>query len=346
MTPYLIALLIIGATAIFARPMSEEGRIKTSIVTALLMTPLLVLLVFRDHRLGIDVPAYLAGYEIAPNVDVTSGESVFNFEPGFTIYTQVLNALGVSPAAFIGITAILTLVPVAVVIARFSDIPALSVYIFATYGLYVFSYSGLRQSLAISLCFLSIYAIRNGKLFHFLLIVLVASQFHLSALAFLPAYWIFRVNLRGAQVFIGSALIVTVFALQAVIYPVLYSFYRDSDVRLEQTDAFTFFVVLILIWAGSFFLSPPNKTTDDLTSGTRNLLLAAILFQALAGVSFVVGRTGFYYLAFLILLLPRLVRQQPDPAVRFVLTSIIVTAGAILFLIQASAYGLFPYAMH
>ena len=60
----------------------------------------------------------------------------------------------------------------------------------------------VRQSVAISLLFFSILAIRYRKIGLFLLLVLLATSIHRASLAFLPAYWLYYWNISKKQIII------------------------------------------------------------------------------------------------------------------------------------------------
>src|SRR5690606_19464441 len=82
------------------------------------------------------------------------------------------------------------------VIKRFSNNYILSVFIYITFGFYTFLFNGLRQGIAMAVCFLALpYLINKNKLKYFLLIV-IASLFHTSAWVMLPFYFLVHMKLR------------------------------------------------------------------------------------------------------------------------------------------------------
>lgn len=63
----------------------------------------------------------------------------------------------------------------------------------------------VRESIALAFCFYSIRYIETGKLFKFILCVLIGSQFHNSVFVFLPAYYIFKIKIKP-KIIISSLL--------------------------------------------------------------------------------------------------------------------------------------------
>ena len=69
-------------------------------------------------------------------------------------------------------------------------------------GLYGFAFSGLRQTLAFGILFFAYPYLKNRKLIRFILVVVLAALFHSTALIFLAAYPIYRLNLRLRNILI------------------------------------------------------------------------------------------------------------------------------------------------
>lgn len=306
-----------------------------------------ILLAFRAPTVGTDVPSYILALHLARNLDVLSGERLFNFEPGFSAYLHWLANLGVEDQAFLAVTAALTLIPVAVTVARYSKMPLLSLFLYATLGFYAFAFSGVRQAWAVALCFLAIGSIRERKLVRFLTIVGLASLLHLSALVFLPAYWIYRIRPHRLDVVVGLIGLTLVWLLRTPIYDGLYRLYRNSDAVVDSTGAISFFLALILAWLGAIALHPSTDRPDpddQMLTATRNFLYVAALFQALASVSFLVGRVGQYYLIFVILLVPHLIERQRDRGAKFFLLATVVVISTAFFQLNAGSFNIVPHS--
>ena len=68
--------------------------------------------------------------------------------------------------------------------------PVLALTVFHCLGLFNFMVQGLRQAIAMCICLLAIESCKKRKLIKFILLVLLASLFHASAIVFLPVYFI------------------------------------------------------------------------------------------------------------------------------------------------------------
>lgn len=88
--------------------------------------------------------------------------------------------------------------------------PALSLLVFLVLGLYGFSLSGLRQTLALGILFFSYPHLKQKHLFRFMLLVGVAALFHSTALIVFAAYPIYRLRLRLRNLLLLAAVGVVV----------------------------------------------------------------------------------------------------------------------------------------
>jgi len=81
-------------------------------------------------------------------------------------------------------------------IYKYSNNIYLSMILFITLGFYGFSLTGLRQTIAISICLWSYDYIKKRKLIPFLLVVLLAFSFHKSAIIFIPLYFLGNLRIK------------------------------------------------------------------------------------------------------------------------------------------------------
>ncbi|WP_180052118.1 EpsG family protein [Acinetobacter sp. YH12099] len=114
------------------------------------------------------------------------------------------------------------------VIKRFSNNYILSVFIYITFGFYTFLFNGLRQGIAMAVCFLALpYLINKNKLKYFLLIV-IASLFHTSAWVMLPFYFLVHMKLR-----LEYKMLIT-FLSSFLISGILISYFAEQNSRYEE----------------------------------------------------------------------------------------------------------------
>lgn len=147
---------------------------------------LLIFLVFalRASSVGRDLPGYERMYENTKTVPWSDFDYVY-FENGYILLMKVCIAIRMSFQGFLAVVAAITLLPIYILIRRYSTDKCLSCLIYVSYIIFEFDLTGLRQAMAMSIVLLAIMSLMEKKkwyILRFLLLVWIASQFHKSAL--------------------------------------------------------------------------------------------------------------------------------------------------------------------
>ncbi|MFW1957334.1 EpsG family protein [Acinetobacter guillouiae] len=71
-----------------------------------------------------------------------------------------------------------------------------SVFIYISFGIYTFFFNGLRQGLAMSICFFCLPYLIEKRFVSYFIFVFIASLFHISALVMLPMYFLVNSKFR------------------------------------------------------------------------------------------------------------------------------------------------------
>lgn len=147
------------------------------IVSALLFAVLFVLTAFRSIRIGNDTAMYVYWY----NKTILDINYPQLFEIGYRVYCFLLGKLGLDEHGFIIITAIVSYLPLLLLIFRKSINPCVTIILFACifFSLYT---NILRQGIAMVIITYSYFFLKRRKYFLFILFVVFASLFHISSL--------------------------------------------------------------------------------------------------------------------------------------------------------------------
>jgi hypothetical protein len=194
---------------------------------------------------------------------------------------------------------------------RFKD----TIFAFVLYSALFYSFfsiTGHRQTIATAVILYSFELIKKRKLIPFLLIILLASTIHKSALIFLPFYYISPI--KYTRFFFWSI---------ASIFPVL-MLYRIQVTELltntggevysvygeyEGAGTYTFTAMLLLIALASWWRFKPTLRLNPQVQPFYNALLLAILFTPLTWVNPSAMRTVQYFSIFLLLLIPSVIQS-------------------------------------
>lgn len=326
MIPYygLLALIVLLGLL----PHGDRDR-RNLIAATVGSAAIIILQGLRHPSVGVDVAAYIPAYELAGTLDIAGGGRLMNFEPGYLYFSQLFSALGVSAQLYLGIVAAAVMVPIGATIRRYSVSAWLSILLYVTLGLFVFSFSGLRQAIAIGICFFALRFIKDKRLLWFVLAVLLAATFHTSALVFLFAYPLYHMPRFDARwMVLVLSLFGAVYLVREPLYAWAHRIYGGLSGVPEPTGAFGMLLGMIAVYVLAYMFGDRN---DLATRGYSNLLLGAIFFQTFAEQSNVVMRAGYYYFIPVILLIPLVISHQRDPRARLLVKYVVVVMAVLFF---------------
>lgn len=291
---------------------------------------------FRHPSMGVDLGygqsfGYLGSFENINSYawgEVLSLEEFLNYERGYIIFNKLIGFVCNDPQFFLGACAVVSIAPVFYVIYKQSDDITLSTFIFLGLPAFLMLFSGLRQAIAIGLCFLSILLIQKKAPVKFVLLVLFASLFHSSALIFLFAYPAYYIRIGKSVRIISVFLLGVVFAFRKTIFPFLCEWFGYNDVEMDNNGAVTFFWVFVAIYIYAFLLDYGEN------QGYLNLFYIACFCQSMAGLHNTVMRVGYYYMLALVIMLPNIIQNTKDDTIR-IFSKLVVPICFIVFALHS-----------
>lgn len=271
-----------------------------------------LLLALRSEGIGLDTWNYLDKFRTARALTWT--EYVFgrSSEHGYAFLTKLIGCVTGNEQVFLAVIAFITVYPIAKLYMEESEAPVLTICTYLVLPMFQLLFSGLRQATAMAFIPAIYGCIRERRGIRFVTLVLAASFFHTSAWVMLLLYPVYHARIpRKALIWVAPVLMaIVVFRRQ--IYMLMftlmnYAFYAEYAVS-EETGAYSMLLLfaIILIFSYAFL-----GKTDEETSGLRNILILSVAVQSFAMVNRVVMRVNYYYLLFLPLLLPKVIRRIP-----------------------------------
>lgn len=198
----LLIALVVTELAFGTPRLSENAALHKKRKVFVMGLILFLFAALRDTTVGIDLPGYAETYEYLSKLSFAEIlEWKEGRDPVFSMFGKVLTFISPDPQ--------MLLVTVGAIVAiSFSYFAyhqqgnTLVLYIlFVTFRMYAFTLTGLRQAIALSLCWIAFVQLQKGKTVWFVLLTVAASLFHASALTFilaLPLYRWSRPFLSGA----------------------------------------------------------------------------------------------------------------------------------------------------
>lgn len=302
-------LLGYGIWTISVSSFANKKRVKRYYILWFLIW--FLLLGLRHPSMGIDLhygsrQGYLGRFR-----DIASMEwrNLFryhtHYEPGYLVFNKLLGLLGGDYQILLLGCALLCIGIAAYWLYKNCDFPVLSSMIFMGLPFFLASFSALRQAVAIAITFLAYEMIKARKKLWFVLLVFLASTFHSSAWLFLLAYPAYHIRVGKTGRTVSLLLPLVFYILRLPLFQILSKLLKENA-RVDHNGATTLFLVLILIYV---FCALFAHYDDKEEQGWCNLLLLTCLCQSFGGLYSTALRVGWYFMPYLSLLLPRIIRN-------------------------------------
>lgn len=268
-----------------------------------------LLLALRRSDVGADVNGYLMHFERAQTHGWIDYLRLYSSEHGFYILNKLISIFTQNEQIYLAVIAAVTVFPIMYFYYKESEDQMLTISFFIILPVFTMFFSGLRQSIAIALMVPAYYMVKSRKPIKFVLIVLLASFFHISALIALLLYPIYYIKWsRKMLIWIVPTLIVT-YVFNAQIYMLLvpllgeeYSSYGE----VTETGAYMMLLLFVLCLVFSYFLLE-DEYADEETLGLRNILVLATAIQCFAASNSIASRMNYYFMIFIPILMPKVI---------------------------------------
>lgn len=312
----------------------------------ILLTLFLVCLSGFRYEIGNDYSNYVSIFNHA--------EDSFRIEPGFIGLISFVKALGGNAQAMFLLSAFLTIVPLAYVINRVCP-----KYFCAAIATYVFSYiyfegmNTVRQAISMSIMFYAFYDyLAKNKNWNYILLALIASLFHYSAVIVAVAGWfVMKFTGKNINAFVIIIALIVSFILgyyiqyftdQISLVAVLLG--RGDSVYLDNIEqrgvSSGLFHYVLNIYALCFLIISylRRRYLSDIDVGIFKLFFAAIITYNFF-INFYIGlRFYWYFYLFIILTIPTILSLVKKNSRALLFITIISVFVAYTFLSLGTAF--------
>lgn len=341
--PMMLQHLVIGRKNINYQ---KKNRLSLLIFFVLLA----ILLSLRHQSVGSDTLIYSNAFKRL--ADMGWGLNVNEtMEFGFLYYNKIVALISKNPQFFFTVTAVITCALIYSTYKRACEDASLTIVLFIIMSTFVMMFSGIRQMLAVALGFVAYEFTRNKKLVLFILTVCLAMTFHVSAFMIVFMYPLYYAKITKKWLIVVMPAIGLIYVFNEPIFFLLIrliSRYTKYESSVTSTGAYTM-LILFTLFAIFSFLVPDDTKLDEETVGLRNFLLLSIAIQMFASLHVLAMRMNYYYIIFIPLLLPRIIRAADDRWKQFAVIGRYIMVGFFLlyfFAIKANDAGnlhTFPY---
>lgn len=305
---------------------------------------------FRANSVGTDTAGYL---NIFHNINYSADWSEmfsYSVEPLFFLLNKIAFLFSKNSQSIVILSSFFINFFVIKRIYTSSENPWLSIYLFLTLYIYPQSLNGMRQYIAIAIIFYYSKYISEGKFIKFILGVIFATGFHMTAIFSIPFYFIRYIKFKNSTIIkllIGSSLVVVFFEYIVEIVFVLFPSYTIYQESLFSGGGGIRDIALSLLILCMGLLMRPKKigysVYNELTMYMILYLVTSILM--LSGSANIINRIGWYFQIFSILYIPMIINRVLDKKLKTIILYIIICFSFLLniYLLSSNFHKIVPY---
>ena len=273
----------------------------------------------RAQDLQTDIPTYVKMYESYSRFSFSQIVQLFSSEirdPSYYFTAWLFSRFFTDAQWWLAIVAAFYIVVVLVVIYKESEKPLMSLIMLLSLGYLAFVLSGLRQSIAMSFAMIAYFYIKKKKPIRFILAVIVASLFHLSAILFLIAYPLARLKLGVWHVIAFGVILLLFTGFQSTVRNFLtqvlgdsqYGSYADRETALN----FSGFIIQICMFIFNllYYKNVTEKDKDAII--LYNLAFIGLSLQLFSSMIAEFFRLSYYFSFANILLVPLAISSERE----------------------------------
>ena len=307
MAEYISLYLFVSFIALLTKLNKGSLINKNSKLVYIIFVAITLVIGLRHSSMGHDLPGYIENFYLFKEMSL---RTIFSFEyitatyePGYILVLKCLSMLLPNETWYLIVITAISVFPIAFWINKKEVDPYLATIIYMALPAFLLLFSGLRQNIAMAICTISLLYIEKKKPVKFVVMVLIATTMHSSALLFLvcyPVYWI-RINLTQRIVSLG--IIGIVFVLRRWLFSnFAHLIFTDNDTTLVDSDSYGVFIILCFFYVFEILFM---KYSDGEQNGYANILFVACLVQSFASVHTLAMRLAMYFMISLVILFPK-----------------------------------------
>lgn len=340
----LITIFLFFATFIKTKVSSKERQ--ELYIARFGMVLIFLLLALKAETVGIDIAGYKSQYKLTL-LQEWGDFSHLHFEPGYVATTMLFAKLGIPFQCFMAVVYGFWCHAIYSLIKKFSPNATLSVLIFICYSFLVFSISGVRQTIAMTICLYAFFAfLKKRKCYKLLAILLIflAISFHDSAVVF-GAVLIIMLMKRKVLLPLWSLLTILTILFRAQIWDAVSLIYHTDATEFTMGGNFVFLLGMVVFIGFSYHYqhtklhpkepSLPSENPFDFDGfSVRSAFLCVLCFIIFSGGTLL--RANMYFTLFFIPSIPHYISNY-NSRTRFILNAAMGVFMILLFYFETLA---------
>lgn len=307
-----------------------------------IFTVILSVLAFLRYGVGADYFAYNYLYNrLRPSLLNELKYGIDKQETLFRLIGVLFKNIGLSYQQYLIIIAIVNLYFIYKICKKYSKNPTFSLLIYFSFYYFVWTFSGLRQGLTLSIgVYYLLETLEDKNTRKFIFISILLSLIHLSAIILIPLYIGGRMNFNK-----GNLIIISIFAVFMSMIPMAQMLarftwlpfmdrlmpYIDPSFSMLSIFSFKSLVRLIFLSLGLFYYKSYSKQ-DNISEGIINIyILSLLLYFILKSSEQTAARISIYGMFLNILILPNIYYMYKNKVDKLIFLSGLITLSFFYF---------------
>ena len=266
-------------------------------------------------------------------------------EKGFQFFVFCLSRVFKSPQMLLFVTSLIFVVAIMYCIYKNSHNVVLSTVMYITLGLMQFDMQGMRQALAMAICMFAFEFVKKRKLIPFVLLIVLATQMHRTAVVFAIIYFVAMLSYNWRSLLliaVGSGVIFyfadSLMAFANDVFETEYSQTVDSG-GFVATAIYVLIVLFAMIFSKSLKREKKEKPETTIMFLTIVGMLSYIMRYVGVGIA---ERISYYFMFGQILLLPNTISKL-DIEYKTLINAAVYVLCIGLFIYRLSGSDFIPY---
>lgn len=233
-------------------------------------------------------------------------------EKGFLIPFELMSTMTMDYQLMFWVIAFVITVSVMLYIFFNSEKPWLSVFCFMTFGLFFNSMNFMRQMIASCILLLGMRYIRKNQFLPYLILVVFASTFHVSAFLMIPFYFILRIKLTGKVLIVYSVATILMFCMSQTVLDFfndyIYKGYTLTNPEVTNGTDPVYVVFFLIFFIAAFAVRKELLKTDEFNNVLLNCMFFTVFFEIMGVRHAILSRFSLlFFIPAIVILLPRVI---------------------------------------
>lgn len=268
MAVYITLLAFIFVIAVASSFAYSDKQERESFILKCGMIFIYGILALKKYTVGMDIPAYRQHYYLSKSVPWDNFDYIY-FENGYIVLMKIFSKLNIDFQVFMIFIYTFVCITMYYFIKRYSKNVTLSLMIFICYQFFVFYFSGVRQTIAMSFCLIAYMCLDNRRwkkaprILMYLGLIWLAATFHESAYIFLLVLPFEFMKMNKFYLFVYIPVAMTATFLRPVLLSFLKIFFKDlhTDGSVTLQGNFIFLALFTILSVIAIIQYKPSETT-------------------------------------------------------------------------------------